>query len=136
MRKSGMKHVPKSYLDLLSDGVRALAYLATLMPDGTPQVTPVWFDTDGDCILLNSSRGRVKDRNMRSRPAVALVIQDPRAGDRYIQIRGHVVSVTELGASDHLDRLSMKYRGRHLKPASGQVRVTYTIAPDSVSVGS
>jgi len=136
MRKNGMHHVPKSFQDLLSNEARALAYLATLMPAGTPQLTPLWFDTDGDCIRINSARGRVKDRNMRLRPAVALLIPDPSVDTRYIQIRGHVVSVSETGALDHIDRLSMKYRGKHWKPVRGQVRVTYTIAPDSISVSS
>ncbi len=136
MRRNSLQSVPKSYRDLLSDKVPALAYLATLMPDGTPQVTPVWFDTEGDCIRVNSARGRVKDRNMRARPPVALVIQDPGSGDRYIQVRGHVSEVKEEGASEHVDRLSMKYCGRHLKTKKGQVRVTYVIVPDSVSVGS
>ena len=136
MEKNGMKSVPKSCRDLLSNEVRALAYLATLMSDGTPQVTPLWFDTDGDYILINSARGRVKDRNMRARPTVALVIQDPKRDTRYIQIRGHVVSVSEDGALEHIGRLAMKYRRQHWKPVRGQVRVTYVIAPDSVSVHS
>jgi PPOX class probable F420-dependent enzyme len=136
MRRNGLHHVPKSFRDLLADQARALAYLATVMPAGTPQVTPLWFDADGDCIRINSARGRVKDRNMRARPAVALLIQDPRADTRYIQIRGHVVEVTEAGALEHIDRLCMKYRGKHWKPIRGQVRVTYIIAPDSVSVSS
>ncbi len=136
MRRSNLKQVPKSHRDLLSSETRALAILATLMPDGTPQVTPLWFDTDGDCILVNSARGRVKDRNMRARPAVALLIQDPASNDRYIQIRGHVADIREAGAAEHLDRLCMKYLGQHGKPRRGQVRVTYVIVPDSVSVDS
>src|SRR5512140_752438 len=116
MRRNGLKRVPKSCQDLLSQKTRALAYLATLMPDGTPQLTPLWFDSDGDCILINSGRGRVKDRNMRRRPSVALLIQDPKSDQRYIQIRGRVTSVSEAGALEHIDRPSMKYRGRHWKP--------------------
>ncbi len=136
MRRNNMQLVPKSYRDLLAEETRALAYLATVMADGTPQVTPVWFDTDGECIRINSARGRVKDRNMRARPAVALVIQDPSSNDRYIQVRGHVTEASEVGAADHLDQLCLKYTGRHGKPKKGQVRVTYVIVPDSVSVGS
>ncbi len=70
--------IPASHVDLLDDGTKAHAYLATLMPDGSPQVTPVWFNMDGDDILVNTARGRVKDRNMRVRPRTALVIADPR----------------------------------------------------------
>ena len=127
--------IPDKFLDLVT-AKKAFAHLATLMPDTTPQLTPLWFDTDGDCIRINSARGRVKDRNMRLRPAVALLIQDPSVDTRYIQIRGRVVSVSETGALDHIDRLSMKYRGKHWKPVRGPVRVTYTIAPDSISVSS
>ncbi len=136
MRRNSLQDVPKSYRDLISDETPALAYLATLMPDGTPQVTPVWFDADGGCLRVNSARGRVKDRNMRLRPAVALLIQDPKSNDRYIQVRGHVVEVSEQGALEHLDRLSMKYRGKRSRAKKGQVRVMYVIVPDSVSVGS
>ncbi len=136
MRKNSLKDIPKSYRDLISDQTRALAYLATLMDDGTPQVTPVWFDVDGECIRVNSARGRVKDRNMRLRPAVALVIQDPKSNDRYIQVRGHVAGVSEEGGLEHLGRLSMKYEGRLSKAKKGQVRVMYVIVPDSVSVGA
>jgi hypothetical protein len=63
-----VKNIPESHLDLISDEVRSYAYLATSMPDGSPQITPVWFNTDGENILLNSVKGRVKDRNMRARP--------------------------------------------------------------------
>ena len=136
MRKNSLHLVPKSHRDLLSPETRALAYLATLMPDGSPQITPLWFDTDGDCILVNSARGRMKDRNMRARPAVAILIQDPKSNDRYLQVRGRVVAVQEDGASEHVDRLMMKYCGQHGKPRKGQVRVTYVIKPDSISVGS
>ena len=126
--------IPEKYLDLFKQP--AFANLATLMPDGSPQVTPVWCDFDGEFVIVNSAKGRVKDRNMRARPTVALVIQDPKRDTRYIQIRGHVVSVSEDGALEHIGRLAMKYRRQHWKPVRGQVRVTYVIAPDSVSVHS
>ena len=71
-----MKTIPASHQDLLNDESAAMAYLATLMPDGSPQVTPLWFDSDGEHILVNSAKGRVKDQNMRARPRVAVVIQD------------------------------------------------------------
>src|SRR5512135_1164587 len=103
-----MKKIPDSHKDLLEDKARALAYLATLMPDGTPQLTPLWFNSDGKHILINSAKGRVKDRNMRARAAVALVIQDRKIDTRYIQVRGRVVDITEEGALDHIDQLSMK----------------------------
>jgi PPOX class probable F420-dependent enzyme len=129
-----MTFIPDSHKDLLQEDSMALAYLATLMPDGTPQLTPLWFDTDGTHILINSARGRVKDKNMRARPAVAIVIQDPKVDTRYIQVRGRVVQVIEEGALDHIDRLSLKYRKRHWKPVEGQTRVTYKILPEYVFV--
>jgi len=129
-----MTFIPETHLDLLAPETRAPAYLATLMRDGTPQLTPLWFDTDGKHILINSAKGRIKDRNMRARPQVAVVIQDPKVDTRYIQVRGHVVDIKEEGALDHIDRLSMKYRNKHWTPVAGQTRVTYRILPESVFV--
>ncbi|MFQ5815819.1 MAG: TIGR03618 family F420-dependent PPOX class oxidoreductase, partial [Candidatus Hydrothermarchaeaceae archaeon] len=78
--------IPANYLDLFEK--KAFANLATIMPDGSPQVTPVWVDVDGDDVLINSARGRQKDLNMRSRPQVALSIQDPDNPYRYLEVRG------------------------------------------------
>ena len=129
-----MKNIPDSHKDLLQDDTRALAYLATLMPDGTPQLTPLWFNSDGLYIYINSTPERVKARNMRDRPNVAVVIQDPQDINRYIQIRGRVVEMTEQGALQHMGQLSVKYRERPWKPVDGQVRIKCTIQPDHVSV--
>ena len=129
-----MTFISESHKDLLEDEARAMAYLATLMPDGTPQCTPLWFNTDGNYILVNSAKGRVKDRNMRARSAVAVVIQDPGVDTRYIQVRGRVAEITEDGALEHIDQLSMKYRQRHWAPVAGQTRVTYKILPESIFV--
>jgi PPOX class probable F420-dependent enzyme len=128
--------IPPSHRSLLSDEVRAFAFLATTMEDGSPQVTPVWFNTDGEHILINSKQGRVKDENLRQRPRVALAIQDPDDPYRYLQIRGRVIDITTEGAKEHIDRLAYKYKGdeqyRGLLP--GDVRVTYVIDPESASV--
>jgi PPOX class probable F420-dependent enzyme len=115
-------------------GKRAFAHLATVMPDGTPQVTPVWFDFDGTHIRVNSARGRVKDRNMRARPTVALAIVDPDDAYRYVSIRGRVVEVTEEGADAHIDALAKRYLGKDRYPwrRPGEVRVTYRIKPERV----
>jgi PPOX class probable F420-dependent enzyme len=113
-----MVWIPEKYLDLLNDETKAFACLATLMKNGSPQVTPIWFNTDGTYILINSARGRVKDRNMRRNPEVALAIIDPKDPYRYIQIRGKVVEITTDGAKAHIDALSKKYTGRE-KYASG-----------------
>ena len=129
-----MKTIPNSHMDLLSDDARAFASLATLMPDGSPQVTPLWFNIRGDHILINSARGRVKDLNMRARPLVALLIVDPGDPYRYIQLRGRVVEITEEGGLAHINALSLKYRGQAWTAIPDQVRVTYEIQPDSVFV--
>ncbi len=131
-----MTFIPDSHKDMLSDEARALAYLATLMPDGTPQVTPLWFSSDGKYILVNSAKGRVKDKNMRQHAAVAIAIQDRKIDTRYIQVRGVVEEITEEGALEHIDKLCMKYNKKHWTPVQGQVRVMYKILPQSVHVGT
>jgi len=129
-----VKNIPETHLDLLSDGKKAFLYLATLMPAGAPQVTPVWFNTQGEFILINSAEGRVKDRNMRARPRVALCIQDPSNPYRYLQIRGQVAEFTTDGADDHIDTLAFKYRGvpRYPYRQPGEQRVLYKIQIEKV----
>ena len=82
--------IPEDFRDLVNDKTKAFLYLATINADGSPQVTPVWFDTDGEFILINTNEGRVKDRNMKARPKVAMTIQDPKDSYRYLGIRGQV----------------------------------------------
>jgi PPOX class probable F420-dependent enzyme len=125
--------IPKEFADLLEKP--AFANLATLMPDGSPQVTPVWVDRDGDFVRVNSAKGRIKDRNMRRDPRVALAIADPANPYRYLQIRGRVVDITELGADQHIDKLTMKYLGKEKYPfrSASEVRVIYKIAPEKVN---
>jgi PPOX class probable F420-dependent enzyme len=127
--------VPAEYLDLLT-GKKAFANLATLMPDGRPQVTPVWFDYDGQFVTVNSARGRQKDKNMRRDPRVALAILDPDNPYRYVEVRGRVVEVTEQGAPESIDRLAKKYLGVDKYPYAqpGEVRVIYRIVPERVNV--
>ena len=110
-----MAAIPADYLDLLQQK-KAFANLATIMPDGTPQVTPVWFDYTGGKIRINSAKGRVKTRNMQEGAPVALSILDPDNPYRYIQIRGRVGHVTEEGASAHIDSLAKKYLGKDKYP--------------------
>ena len=128
-----MESIPDTHRDLVEDAARAYAYLATVMPDGSPQVTPVWFNMNGDCIMINSAKGRVKDRNMRARANVALLIADPRDPLRYAQVRGHIQRITEDGALEHIHALSMKYRARPWTAVSGQIRVMYTLLPEHIS---
>jgi PPOX class probable F420-dependent enzyme len=127
-----MKALPESHQDLIKDEARAYAYLATTMADGSPQVTPLWFNSDGQHILINSAAGRIKDINMRARPRIALLIADPGDPYRYLQVRGRVVEVTEVGALDHINTLSLKYDRKPWTPRPGEVRVTYKIVPEQV----
>ncbi|MBI1794889.1 MAG: PPOX class F420-dependent oxidoreductase [Chloroflexi bacterium] len=124
-----LKNFPAEYLDLLKDDKRAYLFLATTMDDGSPQVTPVWFNTDDEYILINTNEGRIKDRNMKARPKVAMVIQDPETPYRYIQIRGEAASYTAEGADEHISRLSMKYDGKPWKYRAGQKRIIFKIKP-------
>ena len=118
---------PTDFLDLLTNEAKALLYLATLMPDGSPQLSPVWFSTDDEHVLINTNEGRVKDKNMKTRPKVAMVIQDPNDQDRYLGIRGEVVGFTREGADEHINQLSLKYYGKPWTYREGQQRIIYRI---------
>ena len=120
---------PETFQDLLNDESKAFLYLATVMPDGSPQLTPVWFNTDGEHILINTNQGRVKDRNMKARPKVAMMIQDPNDRYRYLGIRGEVVSFTTEGADEHINKLSLKYDNEPWKPRKDQRRIIFRIKP-------
>ncbi len=120
---------PADFLDLFTDETKALLYLATVMPDGSPQVSPVWFSIDGDYVLINTNEGRTKDKNMKARPRVAMVIQDPNNQDRYLGMRGEVVGFTQEGADEHINRLSLKYYNKPWTYREGQQRIIYRIKP-------
>lgn len=125
-----MKQVPEAYHDLLDPETKAFAFLATLMPDGSPQVTPLWFSVDDDFLYINTAEGRVKDQNMRARPEVALAIINPDDPYRYLQIRGEVVEIIAgKEAREHIDTLSHIYRDRPYDLPAGQTRVIYKIKP-------
>ena len=129
-------NIPQSFKDLFDK--KAFAHLATLMPDGSPQVTPVWCNFDGALVWINSAKGRVKDKNMRRDKRVALSIQDPDNAYRYMEIRGQVAEITEDGADAHIDKLAKKYLGKDQYPfrGNGEVRVIYKIRPVKVSTVS
>jgi len=133
-----MVAIPTQFLDLLQPQKKTLASLATVMADGSPQVTPVWFDYDGGLVRVNSAKGRVKTRNMTEGARVALAIVDPENPYRYIQIRGRVARATEDGASAHIDSLAKKYLGKDKYPFAqpGEVRVMFEIEPLSTQVMS
>jgi PPOX class probable F420-dependent enzyme len=125
--------IPEQYLDLFQK--RAFANLATIMPDGSPQVTPVWCDYDGQYVLVNSARGRQKDRNMARNRAVALSILDPDNPYRYLEVRGHVAEITEEGADEHINKMAKKYLGhdKYQFRQPGEVRVLFKIKPERFS---
>lgn len=122
-----MKNLPAEYLDLFKDETKSFLYLATTMPDGSPQVTPIWFNTDGEHILINTNEGRVKDKNMQARSKVALVVQDPANPYRYVQIRGEIAARILQGADEHINALSLKYKGAAWQAQPEQKRVIYKI---------
>jgi PPOX class probable F420-dependent enzyme len=125
--------IPENYRDLFEK--KGFAHLATIMPDGQPQVTPVWCDFDGSHVIVNSAKGRQKDRNMRRDPRVTLTISDPENPYRYLEVRGRVAEVTEEGAEEHIDRMAKKYLGQDKYPyrQAGEVRVLYKVAPEKFS---
>ncbi len=125
--------IPEKYADLL--GKKTFGSLATLMSDGRPQVTPVWVDFDGVHLVVNSAKGRVKDRNMRRDPRVSVALMDPDNPYRYLEVRGRIVEITEDGADDHINRMAKKYLGLDQYPyrQPGEVRVLYKIAPEGFS---
>lgn len=113
-------------------------FLATTMPDGSPQLTQTWVDTDGRHVLVNTRRGSQKTRNVRRDPRVALNVVDAGRPTRYAEIRGRVVAITTEGATDHIEALARRYTGRPYPWYGGrdQVRVLMTIEADRVrSVG-
>jgi len=126
-----MAVIPDNYLDLFEK--KAFLQLATLMKDGTPHVAPVWCEYDGKNILVNTAKGRVKDRNMRRDPRVGMDILDPDNPYRHLSLRGRVIEITENGADAHIDKLTKKYIGQDKYPyrGPGEVRVIYKIQPES-----
>jgi PPOX class probable F420-dependent enzyme len=123
--------IPENYLDLLEK--KAFASLATLMPGGEPQVTPVWVMYEAPYVIINSAKGRVKDRNMRRDPRVAIAIRDPKDPYRYLGIQGRVVEITEEGAREVIDQLAQKYLGQETYPGpADETRVTYKIELENV----
>jgi PPOX class probable F420-dependent enzyme len=126
--------IPENLRDLFQFSNPIVVALATVNPDGQPQVTPVWFDFDGQYIIVNTARGRQKDRNMERDSRVTLMILDPRNMYHWAEVRGNVAEITEEGGHDVIKRLALKYRGKEeyeLKP--GEVRVTYRIAIEKIN---
>ena len=125
--------LPDALLDLLRRP--SPCFLSTLMPDGSPQMTQTWVDTDGHDVLINTVRGHQKVRNVERDPRVALTVADPDDVSRYFEVRGRVTEVTEDGAREHIDVLSQRYIGRPYPWFGGrdQVRLLVRISPEKVT---
>ena len=125
----------------LSEGVKKLflapnfAHLATLMPDGSPQVSPVWVDLAGDRILVNTAEGRIKPRNVRRDPRVAISIANQENPYSAAFVRGRVVQMTHDGADASIDKLAKKYLGQDTYPVRqpGEQRLVLLIEPEHVT---
>ena len=125
----------------LPDGLLALlrlpspCYVSTVMPDGSPQLTQTWVDTDGEHVLINSVAGFQKIRNIERDPRVALTVSDPENSFRYFAVRGRVLNVTEDGAADHIEKLAQRYLGGPYPWYGGrdQTRLLITIEADKIS---
>ena len=132
--------IPESHLDLFKK--KAFAHLATLMPDGKPQVTPVWVDYDGTYMLINTTLERQKGRNMPSNPKVALLVIDPQDGSRWIEVRGKVVEIKREGVEAHADKLTQRYTGKQrfygdiypVEQKQKETRIIIKIEPIKVSL--
>ncbi len=129
-----MEEIPPEHRDLFDR--KTFAQFATVMPDGTPHVTPVWIDVDDDgYVLVNTVRNRRKEKNVRREPKVGLSIPDPDDPYRYLSIRGEVVEVTTDGAVEHIDDLARRYMDVEEYPnhdAEDEDRVIVRIRPDRV----
>lgn len=128
-----MAAIPDQYHDLFERPV--LLSLATVMPDGQPQVTPVWGDFDGTNIRVNTAAGRQKHKNMAERPQVTVMLLDPENSQRYIEVRGTIASITAEGGDDHIDALAKKYLGAERYPFRNpaETRLVCAIAPERVT---
>ncbi|MBA2715404.1 MAG: PPOX class F420-dependent oxidoreductase [Rubrobacteraceae bacterium] len=125
--------LPQDLLELLRRP--STCYVATTMPDGSPQLTQTWVDTDGEHVLINSVQGFLKVRNIERDPRVAVAVSDPDEPRRYFQVRGRVVGITTDGGAEHIEELSQKYLGGPYPWFGGrdQVRVVITIEPEKIS---
>lgn len=129
--------IPQEFVNLLTE--RVFYNFTTIMPDGQPQSSVVWGDYDGEYILINSARGRRKDRNIAADPRVNVLVFDPANPYRYLEVRGEVVEITEDGAVEMIHSMAQKYEGKpyyggyvEAARAERETRVTYKIKPTKV----
>src|SRR5512146_673603 len=112
----------------------SLCFVATTMPDGSPQLTQTWVDTDGEHVLINTVQGFQKVRNVQRDPRVAVTVVDSEQPSRYFAVRGRVTGMTTTGGAEHIEALSQRYLGGPYPWFGGrdQVRVILTITADRV----
>jgi PPOX class probable F420-dependent enzyme len=140
--------IPASHRDLVQ--CPPVAALTTVMADGSPQTTVVWCDYDGECVRVSTMRSFAKERNMRANPQVTLLCYDPHQPNRYLEVRGRVIELTEAGAAEHLDHLASAYTGRPVRffgdailahfaqtevPVLCRIRPTHVVALDATRRG-
>ncbi len=102
-------NLPKGLIALLHQP--SIRFLTTLMPDGSPQITQTWVDTDGEHVVINTVQGFQKVKNVERDPRVAVAVADPSGPSRYYAIRGRVVNVTTEGGAQHIEALAQRYLG-------------------------
>jgi PPOX class probable F420-dependent enzyme len=126
--------IPQEAVKLFSG--KNFAFIATLMKDGSPQLSPVWIDVDGDTILVNTAEGRVKHKNVSRDPRVAISVFDSANPYLMVTVRGRVVSQEKTGADSHIDLMAKKYLGMERYPgrAPGEKRILLRIKPEKVFV--
>jgi len=122
-------NIPASHADLLES--TALAHVATIGPDGSPQNNPVWFGWDGTHVLFSQTTGRQKYRNLQTHPAVALSIVDNANAYRYLEVRGTVAEIVDDPDNAFINSMAKKYLGQDVYPwhQQGDHRVVVKVLP-------
>ncbi len=126
------REIDDSVIQLLTG--KNFAFVATLMKDGSPQITPTWIDFDGNSILINTAEGRVKQKNVSRDPHVAISIVDQNNPYQMVTIRGKVIEQTSSGADDHIDKMAKRYLGVDKYPfrSQNEKRVILKVQPEKV----
>lgn len=127
-----MASIPDKYSDIVNK--KTFAMFGTLMPNGQPQVTPVWVDAEDGMLVINTAKGRQKHKNVQRDPRVAVTLSDPDNPYRYVEVRGRVVEMTEAGADKHIDKMAKKYLDKDKYPFAqpGEQRILLKIRPEHV----
>ncbi len=132
--------IPENFRDLFREDKPVFVTLVTVMPSGQPQATPVWIDYDGQYVLVNTARGRQKDKNMQRNAKMTVLAVDPANPYRWIEVRGKIADITEQGALEHINKLAGKYRNGNTdyyapypERRHTEQRVIYKIEPTKIN---